>query len=97
MSQQDNPLIRNSLHPKLPDGHIHPATLADITPKAAPAVEGESRQLDDQIKAMGSAPNGERVVSMVQFQNRILVATEYHVYEIVDDKMVEIKFQFEPS
>ncbi len=38
-------------------------------------------------------PDTERVVSMVQFNGEILVATEYHVYRVVGEKLVEIPFE----
>lgn len=52
----------------------------------------EWKALDQQVREMGRSPNSERIVSMVQFQDRILVATEYHVFEVVGQELIEIKF-----
>jgi hypothetical protein len=53
----------------------------------------ESKALDQQIKDMGRVPNGERVVSMVEFRCRIFVATDYHVYEVIDQMLIPMEFQ----
>lgn len=38
-------------------------------------------------------PDGEAIVSMIQFKGRALVATNQHVYEIKDGKLVRILLQ----
>lgn len=54
----------------------------------------ENEQGQSQFVPSGEArPIAGRVVSMVDFRGRILVATEYHVYELIGDELVQLKFK----
>jgi TFIIF-interacting CTD phosphatase-like protein len=48
-----------------------------------------------KFKYIESFPEGEHVVSMLNFKNRILIATEKRIYEFKEEKLIPIEMWME--
>ena len=46
------------------------------------------------VREMFSPPDGEKIVSMINFEDRIFFATEYKIYEIISDDSYQLHTDF---